>query len=131
MNARSTRLGVEQIEGRLVPSTVAYGDFNHDGRQDVAAITSPTTVTVSLANPDGSYTVSATLTVPKNRPVQSVYVQDRDGDGYQDDIVATGNLSGTGSYAVHIWLGNDDGTFGARKTDIAHWPPHGGHGGTW
>ena len=35
----------------------AFGDFNNDGLVDKATLTSPTTITVSLANPDGSYTV--------------------------------------------------------------------------
>ena len=69
MKPRSCRLAVEAMDDRLVPSTVAYGDFNNDGRVDVAAITAPTAVTVSLANPDGSYTVSAILTAPKNQPI--------------------------------------------------------------
>jgi hypothetical protein len=33
----------------------------------VAVLTSPTTVTVYLANPDGSYTVSAILSVPSSQ----------------------------------------------------------------
>ena len=45
-----------------MPRTVAYGDFNNDGRMDMA-VTDSTTITVSLANPDGSYAVSATLTI--------------------------------------------------------------------
>ena len=65
MKTRTCRLTVESLEGRDVPSTVAYADFNKDGLLDMAAVTSPTTVTVSLAKPDGSYTVSATLTAPK------------------------------------------------------------------
>src|SRR5262245_37414225 len=70
MKARSCRLAVEALESREVLSTVAYGDFNNDGLiyQDKAEITSPTTITVSLANPDGSYTVSAILTTPTKQP---------------------------------------------------------------
>src|SRR5262245_65747222 len=75
MKPRSCRLGIEALEIRDVPATVAYGDLNHDGRDDMVAITSPTTITVSLANSSGiGYTVSAVLTVPAKAAVTSVGV---------------------------------------------------------
>ena len=114
MKARSTRLGVERIEDRSVPSAVAYGDFNHDGRVDMAAVTSPTTITVSLANPDGSYTVSATLTAPKNLPVTGINVGDYNSDGKLD--LSTGGIINNRFYS-HTWLGNGNGTFGDRITE--------------
>ena len=113
MKARSTRLAVEALEDRSVPSTVAYGDFNHDGLMDMAAVTSPTTITVSLANPDGSYTVSATLTAPKNLPIGGVNVGDYNGDGKLD--ISSGGITNSRFYS-HTWLGNGDGTFGDRDT---------------
>ena len=36
MKARSTKLTLETLEDRCVPATVDYGDFNHDGRLDMA-----------------------------------------------------------------------------------------------
>lgn len=113
MKARSTRLAVERLEDRTVPSTVAYADFNKDGLLDMAAVTSPTTITVSLANPDGSYTVSATLTAPKSLPIGGVNVGDYNGDGKLD--ISSGGLTNSRFYS-HTWLGNGDGTFGARDT---------------
>jgi hypothetical protein len=121
MKTRSTRLNVESLDGRILPSTVAYGDFNRDGRQDVAAITAPTRITVSLANPNGGYTVSAILTTPQNRPLQNISVIDRNVDG-DLDIVAFSNV-GHQSY-LHTWLGFGDGTFGNRKTE--RWNPEPG-----
>src|SRR5438874_6749218 len=122
MKARFCRLGVEALDGRIVPSTVGYGDFNHDGLMDRAAITNPTTVTVSLANPAGGYTVSAVLTVPNNRSMQNIYVVDSDGDGNLD-IVATSQVNNHTYY--HTWLGEGDGNFGNRHTE--QWkPPHWG-----
>jgi hypothetical protein len=119
MKARSTRLAVETLEDRCVPSTVAYGDFNNDGRMDMAAITAPTTVTVSLANPDGSYTVSAILSAPKNQPMLSVTVGDFDADG---DLDVRSSGSDNGGWYIHTWLGEGDGTFGSRHTDQHKWP---------
>src|SRR5262245_41029305 len=118
MKVRSTRLAVEMLEDRSVPSTVAYGDFNNDGLVDMAAITAPTTITVSLANPDGSYTVSAILTTPKSRPMQYVSVSDRDGDGNLD--IFASSQPGNNTY-YHNWLGNGDGTFGSLVT--TRWNP--------
>jgi hypothetical protein len=120
MKARSMRLNVESLDGRIVPSTVAYGDFNHDSRTDMAAITNPNTITVSLANSNGGYTVSAILTTPQNRPIGNIYVYDANGDG-NDDIVASGAVNN--SLFIHTWLGLGDGAFGNRQSD--RWnPPH-------
>jgi hypothetical protein len=119
MKARSCRLAVEALGDRLVPSTVAYGDFNHDGLIDMAAVTNSTTITVSLANTDGSYSVSATLTAPAGSPVNGVYVGDYNGDGNLD--VRTGGMTKSRFYS-HTWLGNGDGTFGDRVTEkSSHW----------
>src|SRR5262245_13636380 len=119
MKARSTKLAVEMLEDRCVPATVAYGDLNHDGLADMAAITSPTAITVSLANADGSYTVAAVLTAPAKQPVQDVYLGDHEGDG-DLDISAVGEAGGNKWYAHH-WLGNGDGTFGSMTTSTGRW----------
>ena len=89
MKARSMRLAVETLEDRCVPSTVAYGDFNHDGLEDMAAITGSKTIVVSLANAAGTYTVSAILTAPK--PIEAVTVQ--------NDYNLDGNLDIIGSHS--------------------------------
>ena len=114
MKARSTKLAVEALEDRCVPSTVAYGDFNKDGLMDMVALTDPKTLTVSLAKPDGSYTVSATLSLPKSQSTNGVNVGDYNGDGNLD--VGTWSTSKTGDWYSNVWLGNGDGTFGHRDS---------------
>ncbi len=94
-------------------ATVVFGDFNNDGLIDVAAITSPTTITVSLANPDGSYTVSAILKAPSSLPIGSIGLADSNADG-NHDIISFGSV--TKSQYFHLWLGNGNGTFGNRNT---------------
>lgn len=108
-------------------STVAHGDFNGDGRLDQAAITNPTTITVSLANPDGTYTVSAILTTPRNRPAVQINVGDFNADGALDVNVVGG--TNNGGWYVHRWLGNGNGTFGSMTTETFRFRI--GHGGTW
>lgn len=115
MKARTQRksFSVEPLEDRNLMSAVAYGDFNNDGRADMAVVTNSTTITVSLANANGTYSVSAILTAPKNLPVAEVYIQDVNADG-KLDITSGGTTSN--QFYSHTWLGNGDGTFGARDT---------------
>jgi hypothetical protein len=124
MNSYDSRLAIESLESRTMMSTVAFGDFNGDGRVDKAEITSPTTVTVSLLNADGSYTVSETLTSAKNKALGDVYVVDANGDGNLDILGGSG--SGGPKFSSNVWLGNGDGTFGNRKTQNSHPSNHGG-----
>ena len=115
---------VETLEARSMMSAVAYADFNNDGHVDKAALTNPTTITVSLQNADGSYTVSAVLTLSKNQATADVFAADTNGDGKLD--IVTGNGSGGPKFSSSIFLGNGDGTFGNRKTDNSHPSNHGG-----
>jgi hypothetical protein len=109
-----------------VPSTaraediMVFGDFNDDDLEDIAALTSPTTITVGLANLDGSDIVSATLVVPKNRTITYADVGDFNGDGVLD-LYATSPASG-GTWYNFTWLGNGDGTFGDATTTKWSWP---------
>ena len=114
MKARSyNNRFVETLEARSMMSAVAYADFNNDGLVDMAAVTNSTTITVSLAKPEGSYTVSATLIAPKNLPVTGINVDDYNHDGKLD--ISAGGLANNRFYS-HIWLGDGDGTFGNRDT---------------
>ena len=114
MKPRSTRLSIETLDDRCLPSMVAYGDFNHDGLVDMAAVTNPTTITVSLANLDGSYTVSATLSLPKSQPTNGIDVGDYNGDGNLD--ISAVSTSKSGDWYSNVWLGNGDGAFGHRDS---------------
>jgi hypothetical protein len=115
---------VEALEGRSMMSTVALADFNNDGRMDKAELTNSTTITVSLQNGDGSYTVSANLTTAKNRPAGEIYVGDYNADGKWD--INTVSVTNSGGWFTQQWLGNGDGTFGSRTTSTFRWPKHGG-----
>jgi hypothetical protein len=113
MKSQPCQFTIEALEDRRLASAVPP-DFNNDGLTDVVEVTSPTTIVVKLAQSDGSYVVSATLTAPKNLPVGGVNVDDRNGDG-KLDIVAGGIINNR--FYSHIWHGNGDGTFAPRVTD--------------
>jgi hypothetical protein len=93
------------------PWSVAVGDFNGDGQQDLAtASLSTDSVSVVLGNGDGTFQ-SALISATGDGPF-SVVVGDFDRDGRQDLAVA-------GSSGVSVLLGNGDGTFQRAVTFAA------------
>jgi hypothetical protein len=94
------------------PHAQAVGDFNGDGKADLAvASPSSNTMSVLLGNGDGTFqprTDYATGTSP-----WGVAVGDFNGDGKADVAVVN-----KGAHSVSVLLGNGDGTFQPR-TDIA------------
>jgi hypothetical protein len=109
MKSHFRKLGIESLEGPSVLSATAIADFNNDGLMDMAAITDPNTVVVSLANPDGSFEISAILKTAKNEPITDLNVLDNDSDG-DLDIMAVGSKR-SGSYYFVSWQNNGDGIF--------------------
>jgi sugar lactone lactonase YvrE len=100
-------------------SYMVAGDFNGDGKTDLAFLnnsccSSVSTVTTFLGNGDGSFTVSATSTVFNQGPVGGDFIQgsmvasDFNGDG-KLDLAVVGDYVSSGG--VTILLGNGDGTF--------------------
>jgi hypothetical protein len=94
-------------------SSVAAGDFNRDGRPDLAVTNSRGgSVSVLPGNGDG------TFRAPRNFVAGTdpffVAVQDLNGDGRLDLAVAS-----QVSNDVNVLLGNGDGTFGAARSFAA------------
>ena len=95
------------------PSSVAVGDFNGDGIQDLAVTNSGSAnVSVLLGLGDGSFTPQETFGVgvfPR-----SVVAADIDGDGVQDLAVANAAVN-----TVSVLLGDGRGGFGpvSRPSD--------------
>ena len=123
------RLALEGLEGREVPAFIApvtysaganpggiaVGDFNADGRDDmaVANLAAPGTVTVMLSNPAGGFLPG--VAYPTGASPIDAAAGDLNGDGKLDLVTA-------GSGGVSVLLGNGDGTFGAATTYPAAGP---------
>jgi len=101
------------------PVTVAVGDFNGDGRPDLAVTNSantssgavPGNVSVLLGNGDGTFQPARTLNVGSTPAF--VAVRDFNGDGVSDLAVANFDFNIQGPNTVSVLLGNPDGTFQA------------------
>ena len=92
------------------PNSIALGDFNGDGKPDLAVVDNdhvvgdPTFVNILLGNGDGTF--QAFVSYPSCFDI-GVGVADLNGDGAAD-LILTCELS-LGSLEIH--LGNGDGTF--------------------
>jgi len=87
------------------PTFVTVGDFNGDGKPDLAALGS-NVISILLGNGDGTFQ-DAVVTAP-TFAVYTIGVGDFNHDGKLD--LATAGTFGAGS-GVNILLGNGDGTF--------------------
>lgn len=104
-NADGTFLPPVAYGAGFRPKAVGVGDFNGDGKLDlaVANLTSHN-VSVLLGNGDGTFRDAVNYIT--GRQPRSVAVGDFNGDGKPDLVVAN-----SGTSKVSVFLGNGDGTF--------------------
>jgi hypothetical protein len=97
------------------PTSVAVGDFNGDGHDDLVvtndSFTANSTVTVLLSNGDGSFQPGVTF--PAGPHPGFVTVGDLRGNGILDLVVARTEIGGISNHTVSVLLGNGNGTFAA------------------
>jgi Bacterial Ig-like domain (group 3)/Chitobiase/beta-hexosaminidase C-terminal domain/FG-GAP-like repeat/NHL repeat len=93
------------------PEDAAIGDFNGDGKQDIAVLnsnfpcaTGSASISVFLGNGDGTFSTSAPLTLNTCSVTENIVVADFNRDGRSD--IAYGSSAG-----ITILYGNADGTF--------------------
>jgi hypothetical protein len=87
------------------PYSVAIGDFNNDGHQDMA-VAIPADNSVSIRMGDGSGSFTGNTNVPVGSDPRWVSIGDFNGDGIAD--IATANTEGN---SVSVRLGNGSGDF--------------------
>jgi FG-GAP-like repeat len=86
--------------------SVAVGDLNGDGLDDIVNIDAVGAINVILCNPDGSFSMTTYTPGDLSAP-SSVAVADVNGDGWPDVIVTDASDATTG---VHVLFNNGDGT---------------------
>ncbi len=98
------------------PISVAVGDFNGDGKADLAVANfGDASVSILLGAGDGSFGAATSYAMPASTNPTSVVVGDFNGDSKLDLAVAAGYSSNSTPGFVSILLGTGTGTFGARS----------------
>ncbi|MFD2079031.1 Repeat domain-containing protein [Actinopolymorpha cephalotaxi] len=101
------------LGGGTSPRGVAVGDFNTDGRADLAVTNQASgNLSVLLGTGTGGFGAATNYTVG-NQPF-SVAVADLDFDGHEDLVTADGGGSATGN-RISVLLGTGTATFGAAS----------------
>jgi VCBS repeat protein/FG-GAP repeat protein len=102
--------------------SVAVGDFNGDGKQDLA-VSNNRSANVSILLGDGAGNFSAPTNVGTDPGPLSVAAGDFNGDGKQDLAVSNGGIVSYAIDKVSIFLGNGDGGFQpAVNFDVGSFP---------
>ncbi|MGA2593849.1 MAG: VCBS repeat-containing protein [Bryobacteraceae bacterium] len=117
------RRGPQTLKIADVPQGIAVGDFNRDGKIDVAVSGYFGSVSVFPGNGDGSFGPAVTLSVGATGA--GLAVGDVNGDGNPDIVVGGGSSESAISLGVFLLTGNGDLTFNAPVELLADEAPNG------
>ncbi len=91
-----------------IPLNFATGDFNGDGKTDLAVTENSGTIAILLGNGDGTFASAGSVNSASGGSPSPIAVADFNGDGNLDIAVTTGTYT---SESVSVLTGNGDGTF--------------------
>jgi Bacterial Ig-like domain (group 3)/FG-GAP-like repeat len=118
----------QPLPNGMAPYGAVAADLNKDGNPDIIAVgfaeagnagatVTATMISVLLGNADGTFTVGQTYTLSSATFTDSAVIDDFNGDGKLDVVVAEGGLGGNSAADKLTFLpGNGDGTFGTAVT---------------
>jgi hypothetical protein len=92
------------------PLSFATGDFNGDGKTDLAVTQTNGTIAILLGNGDGTFAASGSVNSATGGSPSPIAVADFNGDGKLDIAVPAGDYLTTNE-TVSVLTGNGDGTF--------------------
>jgi len=97
-----------------LPQQLSTGDFDGDGRSDVAFLVKPApAVQVLQGASDGTLVAPQTLTLAQSGPVRHLVICDATGDGLLDIVAAQ-----AGTNRLSLFVGGGDGSFVAPPTEL-------------
>jgi hypothetical protein len=101
-----------------IPIAVKIGDFNGDGKGDIASVNTDGTLVLSLrTNADGAALRFRTVTLPTGPSPNDLAVGDLNGDGRPDFAVANAGSDGARAHTVTVYLKGAHGS-GYTRHDV-------------